>query len=282
MNEVTRIEPSALAVLSRSEIDGAIATARQFPRDLELYQSRAHKLATLNDQVAAECIYAIPREGKMIEGPSIRLAEILAANWGNCRAGARIIEEAQETVTAQGIFHDLESNTTTTFETRRRIVDKRGRRYSPDMVNMTCNAACAVALRQAILKGIPKPYWEGILKAAKDLATGDERELPQRRQRALNAFNQLGVREERILATLGVKDTAAIGREQLATLQGIYTAIRDGELSPTEAFPEPEQPKPAGAVPSTIEEFAAAADEKDMFEAHAKAALERAGQPGSL
>lgn len=56
-------------------------------------------------------------------------------------------------MTAQGVFHDLERNVAITYEVRRRIVDKNGRRYKPDMIGVTANAACSIALRNAILRG---------------------------------------------------------------------------------------------------------------------------------
>lgn len=256
MNQLSIHEPGVISALSRSEVDAQLAISRQYPRDLELFHARAHALATKTEAVAAECIYSIPREGKLIEGPSVRLAEILVANWGNCRAGARIVEEGSEYVTAQGVFHDLESNAITTFETRRRIIDKRGRRYSGDMVTITSNAACAIALRQAVLKGIPKPYWEGLFAAVRQKAAGNAADLPERRAKALKAFAAMNVSEARILARLGVEQTNDITAEHIVTLAGIYNAIREGEATAAEAFPEPEATKPDTGTPTTIEEFA--------------------------
>jgi hypothetical protein len=258
MNQALALpEPGVLAVLNRSEIDGQLAVARQYPRNIQLYRERSRDLATINETVAAECLYSLPRDGKMIEGPSVRLAEILVANWGNCRAGARVIEEGPEYVTAQGVFHDLENNAVTTFETRRRIVDRKGRRYSGDMINMTCNAVCAIALRQAVLKGIPKPFWEDIYQAAKDRAVGDDREIPAKRKKALKAFAQYGIDEKRILGVLQLDSLEKVGREELTHLQGLYSAIKEGELTPNEAFPVA---NPAGAEDrgqTTLEGFAA-------------------------
>jgi hypothetical protein len=258
MNQLaTRIEPSALGVLNRSEIDGQIATARQFPRDLERFDDKVRSLATRSTEIAAECLYGIPRDGKVIEGPSVRFAEILVANFGNCRVGARIIEEAEDHVVAQGIFHDLESNAITTFETRRRIIDKYGRRYKPDMVNVTCNAACAVALRQAVLKGIPKPFWEGLYAAARIKAQGEVKDLPRLRQAAVKGFAAYGIDETRICRAIGVDGIEAIDGEGIAKLRGIYQSIKEGELTVAEAFPA-EQPTAKNAAPiSTLADFAA-------------------------
>lgn len=236
--QLTRIvEPGIVATLNRSELDGQIATARQFPRDLQLFVDRSRSLATIDEATAAECVYALPRDNKIIEGPSVRLAEILVANYGNCRTGARIIEEGEEFVTAQGIFHDLESNTTTTFETRRRITTRSGKRYNADMIATTCNAACAIALRQAVLKGIPKPLWDRVYEEARARAVGDLKGLPEKRARAVKAFEPYGIDQARILKTLDLAKVEDIDADALAKLRGLFSAIKEGELTAEGAFP---------------------------------------------
>jgi hypothetical protein len=155
----------------------------------------------------------------------------MAYAWRNCRIGARVIDEASDHVTAQGIFNDVESNTVTTQEVRRRITDKRGRRYSADMINVTANAACAIARRNAILQAIPKPLWADLYQEARRMAAGSEAELGPRRDKAIGAFRDLGVSEARIFAMLGVDNAEQIGLDKLARLRGIYTAVKDGAVS---------------------------------------------------
>jgi hypothetical protein len=260
-HELTIQSPSVIGELARSEINQAIATARMYPRDPAAFERRALTLATGTKEAAADCNYALPIEGKLVEGPSARFAEIIASTWGNCRAGARVIEEAQEYLTAQGVFHDLEANSTTTFETRRRLIDKKGRRYSPHMVITTANAACSIALRQAVLKGVPKPYWSPIYDTARRIAAGDEKGLPEARKKALAAFKKYKISDERLFNAVEVTSVDELGLDEITKLRGLFMAIRDGELSPEEAFPPPFEKKPAGAKATTIDEFAAAEDE---------------------
>ena len=49
-----------------------------------------------------------PRGGKPIEGPSNRLAEIVAYAWGNLRISSRITNEGAKFLTAQTTILDLE------------------------------------------------------------------------------------------------------------------------------------------------------------------------------
>jgi hypothetical protein len=264
MNELTIQPPTVIGELARSEINQAIATARQYPRDTAAFERRALTLATGTKEAAADCNYALPIEGKLIEGPSARFAEIIASTWGNCRAGARVIEEAQEYLTAQGVFHDLETNSTTTFETRRRLIDKKGRRYSPHMVITTANAACSIALRQAVLKGVPKPYWDPIYQTARRIAVGDNATLPDARKKAIAAFKRYKISEERLLNALEVVSVDEIGFDELAKLRGLFTALKDGELSPEEAFPPPiaAAGKTPQDKPTSLEEFASQREEE--------------------
>jgi hypothetical protein len=266
MNELTITPPSVIGELSRSEIQQQVATARLYPRDPQRFERQALILATGSKETAADCLYGLPIEGKIVEGPSVRFAEIVASTWGNCRAGARIIEEGHEHVVAQGVFHDLESNVTTTFETRRRIIDKKGRRYSSHMIITTCNAACAIALRQAVFKGVPKPYWSPIYESARKLAIGDDKSLPDQRKKAIAAFKKYKISEERLLNALEIVSVDEIGFDELAKLRGLFTALKDGELTPEEAFPPPSTSSGStgsgDAKPSTVEEFAMAAPHK--------------------
>ena len=252
------IEPHTLAILSRSEIDAQLATAGTRPRDISTFRQTVMQIATTNEEVAADCMYSLParkEDGDPIEGPSVRWAEILAYSWRNSRVGARVIEEAFDHVTAQGIFHDVETNTVSTFEVRRRITGRSGRRYSADMINVTANAACAIARRNAILQSIPKPLWADLFERTKAVAAGTVSQLEDRVNKAIYAFEEIGVSEAQILNMLHVKNRLDIKVSDYSRLRGIYTAVKDGTI--------------------TIRDLAAPAQQQDIqSEASAKSALD--------
>lgn len=248
---VTVHEPAAESVVSaltRAELDQQIATAKAYPRSLAAFQRTCEEMVALNADVAAECVYSLPRDGKSIEGPSSRLAEIVASAWGNCRAMARVVGEDAEFVTAQGVFHDLERNVAINFEVRRRITDRRGRRYGSDMIATTGNAACSIALRNAVFKGVPKAYWSPAFEKARAIVAGDPATLEKRRAMALEHLSRQGVPEARVLETLGVVGVQDIGLSELATLRGILTAIKEGDTTLESAFglDAPKGPAPGG------------------------------------
>jgi len=258
-----------LAVLNKSEIDQQIATARRWPRQIVTFRREALQLATLDERTAAECIYSLPRKQfdresnswivKTIEGPSARLAEILNYAWGNTRAGARVVSEDDEFVTAQGLFYDLEKNTAISYEVKRRIVDSRNKRYSLDMIGVTSNAACSIALRNAICKGIPKALWKPIYDAARSVIAGDTRTLVSRREEAIKAFAIFGVTPEMIFQTLGVKGIQDVTIEHMVTLKGLLTAIQEGDTTPEQAFASAAPTHPMGVA---TQDKAASLDDK--------------------
>lgn len=237
----TEIEtiPHETAIIA-SDIRHQVATAKEYPRDLDLSYKKLTAMVTTSKDIAASCLYALPRGGKNIEGASIRFAEMLAHTWGNCRVASRIVDEDERFVVAEGVFVDMESNVAVSREVRRSIIGEHGR-YSDSLIMSTSNAACSIAMRNAILSGIPKALWEDVYLSARTYAVGDPKDLPGNRQKALNSFAEIGISEEQILATLGVKTVDAIGLGLLATLRGMWSAIKSGEITKDGAFPPPSE-----------------------------------------
>ncbi len=235
------LDSGTLAVITAAEIDTQIATARKFPRHTTKAQQDSVRrevleLATRNPEVAGECFYAVPRDGKTITGGSIRFAEIVASRWGNCRAGARIVAEERDHIVAQGIFHDLETNAAVTREIKRRITGRGGKRYSADMIATTGNAACAIALRNAVFAGVPRAYWEDILGAVRKYLVGDAATLADRRAQMFAAMQKMGATEAMVLRLLSRVTPADVTGDDLVTMRAVFNSIRDGERTVDEVF----------------------------------------------
>lgn len=238
---LTVVSESALALITKAEIDVQISTAKAFPRSLKLFLDKAMSMATITEEVAASCSYALPRGGKALEGPSVRLAEIVCSSYGNIRAGARVIANDGKTITAQGICHDLETNNCVTVEVKRKITDKNGRTYNEDMQVVTGNAACAIAYRNAVFKVVPSALVQEVYEQAKEVARGKAETLVARRTKAIDYFKSLGVTEKQICAVLEVKRIDDIDLDKLQTLRGMVSLIKNGESTIKDIFdPEPE------------------------------------------
>lgn len=239
MNEIVEVKQAdMLAAINRSEVDMQIATAKQYPRDIQAALNRIQTLATLDEETAGDCFYTLRRGGgsQVIEGLSVRFAEIIAGAWGNLRAQARIIGNDGRTITAQGVCHDLETNFAVSVEVKRRITDKNGRTYNEDMQVMTGNAACAIAFRNAVLKVVPKSVTKRIIEQVKQVAIGKAMDLETSRSRMLAYYGKLGVNQAAVFSYLGVKREQDIDAQMIFELRGLANALKEGTTTIAETF----------------------------------------------
>jgi hypothetical protein len=254
---LAQVDAPMVRVADMAEVDVQISTAKRYPRAIGRFRSTALGMVTLNEEIAAGCFYALNRQGKAIEGASIRMAEIVASAWGNLRCGARVCGIEDREVVAEGVCWDLEANIVFRMETRRRITNRQGQRYGDDMIVMTGNAACSIAVRNAILRVVPMVYVEELLEAAKKVVRGDEKTLAVRRVDALRAFTAMGASEARVLARLGRASVEEIGLDDLVTLRGLRTSIKEKHATIDEVFPEASVEKKAGGLNGELAKLAA-------------------------
>lgn len=247
--EVKYLPPSAMEATLRAEIDVQIATAKKYPRSVSIALNKSKQWATMTPAIAESCTYAIPRgkndDGtpKIVTGPSIRLAEIIASCWGNIRFGSRMIDDDGKMITVQGFAADLEANTAYSFELKAKVTDRNGRRYSDDMIVMASNAAGSKALRNAVFKVVPKAFVQEIQAEAKRVAIGDQKTFAARRKSAVDYFKTQGVEKDRVLALCGKADVNDLDGNDLVMLASVINAVKDGETTIAEAFPDAKQSK---------------------------------------
>ena len=243
----------SLAVsIAMAEVDQQITTAHAYPRSVDRAVKNIMTLATLDEETAKECVYALPRGGKPIKGPSIRLAEIIGSQWGNCRVGTRVVhvDRVEKYVEAEGVFHDLETNAATTARVRRRLVaDRKTGQITDDMIVLTGNAAASIAKRNAILAAVPKAVWRKAYVAVESVIAGDVKTLVERRGEAMKAFAAFGVTPERVFVALEVGGLDDITLEHMTTLIGMHSALKSGESTVEEMFPIA---KPKGDKPTDL------------------------------
>lgn len=239
LGDVMQTQVSNMAVqIARAELDQAVVTARQYPRSIDRAMRNIITLATLSEKTATDCVYALPRAGKAIRGPSVRLAEIIAQQWGNCHVGSRIVgvDLADKVIIAEGVFHDLETGMKRISQVRRRITDRNGKLFNEDMVNVTGNAAAAIAMREAVLKGVPRGIWEEAYDRCEQVIRGDVKTLNERRESAIKAFAAFGVTPEQIFDYLEIEGEKDITLDHLATLTATRSAIKSGESQVEDFF----------------------------------------------
>jgi hypothetical protein len=236
--------------MTSAEIDKQIATAKQYPRDYQAVLANIKQLATLDKEIAEDCFYVLRRKDasgadNIIEGLSVRFAEVVASCWGNLRTGTRIVANNGKTITAQAICHDLETNVARSMEISRRITTKSGKTFSEDMQVVTGNAASAIAFRNAVLSVIPKAFLKSIITEVKAMALGQSIDVDQRRQRMLDYFAKIGVSQEQILNYLNLESVDQIAEQELFQLGGTANAIKEGTTTVKETFIAPQEEKKA-------------------------------------
>lgn len=260
-----------LQAINRSEVDMQIATAKQYPRDLHRVLNQIKTYATMDTETAEDCFYALRRSGSVIEGVSVRLAEIIAGAWGNLRVQSRIIGNDGRTITCQGVCHDLETNLAVSVEVKRRITDKGGRTFSDDMQVVTGNAGCAIAFRNAVLKVVPKAVTKKVIDEVKQVALGKSMDLETKRQNLMQYYQKIGVCQDTLLAYCGVKSIEEIDIEKVFELRGVANAIKEGTSTVQEIF------KPFTAESRAIAEKAK--KEADSKKDKVNKAIQAATQP---
>ena len=92
------------------EVQAAMVVAKRFPRD-EIEANNRILNACKRKSLAERAIYEYPRGGENVTGPSIRLAEVMAQNWGNLDFGITELEQKNGESTVMAYCWDLETNT---------------------------------------------------------------------------------------------------------------------------------------------------------------------------
>lgn len=231
-------QASMLEAINKSEVDMQVSTAHAYPRDVERSLQRIKALATMDNETAENCFYALKRGCELIEGISVRLAEIVASQWGNLRAQARIIGNDGKFITAQGICWDLESNYAASVEVKRRITNKEGKTYSDDMQVVTGNAAASIAYRNAVMKVVPAAVTHRIIEEVRAVAKGNALSLESRIANMLKWYESVGVSRAQVLAHIGVSSADKLTEDNADYLRGLAVAIKEGSTTVKETFGE--------------------------------------------
>jgi hypothetical protein len=233
--QVQEVNPAVAA-----EINQQVATARRFPRrrDKEIADEIFGR-ATLNEEIASECIYSLKRGEKDIIGPSIRFAEIVRASFGNIRVAARFVrldvdDPERGAVIVEAACLDVQTNNSEIIPVRRSVMTsasggRKPRLFNADMINMTVNAASSIARRNAIFAVVPKAVWIAGFQRAVQVVKGDATTLAQRRAELIAAFGRVGIKPAQLFAAIDVKDENDITLEHMPQIVGMMTAIKEGE-----------------------------------------------------
>lgn len=245
-NEVQVITCEAIEASERANIDIQIATAHKYPRSLDAFNKRAIEMVSMDKETAESCIYKRPvGGGKVAEGESIRLAEIVASCFGNIRVACSLLEDNDNRrVRARGMAHDLESNNaqmsevieSTMYSATHTNASLRNKPYDERMRILTSKVALSKARRDAIFMVIPKALCKKIKMIAKQVALGTRETIGVKVNEILKYYTDKKVSEKTIYEFLKIGGKADVGIDELETLIGFKTAIEEGDLKIEDAF----------------------------------------------
>lgn len=260
----SQLQPRENAAMVQQESDRAVAEvrsamqiAKMFPRDQVQAMDRILN-ACARSGLASAALYSYARGGTEITGPSIRLAEALAQNWGNLQFGVRELEQRGAESTVEAFAWDMETNTrqTKVFQVKHERHTRNGatRLTDPrDVYELVANQGSR-RLRACILSIIPGDVIEAAVDQCEKTLNATEQPTPEKIKAMIDAFGKFGVTtahlEKRIQRRMD-----AITAPQMVQLRKIYTSLKDGMSSAAEWFDvqaaangEPAQSKIAEAL----------------------------------
>lgn len=222
------------------EVKGQIFMAKQFPRNV--FQSEQRILDNCKRPALAEvAVYSYPRGGTKVEGPSIRLAEVLAQNWGNLSFGVKELEQREGESVAMAYAWDLETNVRQekifTVKHSRKARGKLTKLDDPrDIYELVANNG-ARRVRSCILGIIPGDIVDkAVEECNKTLRGNSSGPLKDRIGKALKAFKEkYRVTQDQIEGRFGYNIDAFTERDY-ADLINIFNSLKDGMSKPDDWF----------------------------------------------
>lgn len=213
-----------------AEVQAQYVIAKRFPRNQ--HESFMQIIESCKRPFLAEqALYAYPRGGQLVEGPSIRLAESMAQSWGNLDCGVREVSQANGVSVAEAYAIDLQTNTRVTkvFHVPHTRDTKKGKQKltdSRDIYELVANQG-ARRLRACILAIIPGDVVEAAVAQCRKTLETSEIPMSEQIKRLVIAFDEVGVKVEHLEAKLG-HNLDAIVPQEIVTLRGIFKSIKDG------------------------------------------------------
>lgn len=242
MNEVMMNESTGLQsrnsqtemMMSRQaqEVQAAMVVAKRFPRDYVASFNRIIQ-ACKRKGLAESAMYEYPRGGTKVVGPSIRLAEAMAQNWGNIDYG--IIELEQKSGESQVMAYawDLETNTRQTkiFSVPHIRSTKKGNialADPRDIYEMVANQG-ARRVRACILGVIPGDVQDAAIEQCNKTMAGGEAEPIIDLVKSMSAVfeREFSVSIELIEKFIGCK-AEAFTMNDIVRLKRVYKSLHDG------------------------------------------------------
>ena len=214
------------------EVQAAMIVAKKCPRNETTAITRILQACT-RKSLAEQACYSYPRGGQEITGPSIRLAEVLAQNWGNMDSGIVELEQRNGESSVLAYAWDLETNTrfSKVFQVPHKRETKKGSYAltdSRDIYELVANQGSR-RLRACILAVIPRDVQDlAVEKCEETMKTGNTEPLIDRVRKMAVAFQEkFTVSTEMLEKRIGHK-LDSTNETEMVSLRKIYVSLKDG------------------------------------------------------
>lgn len=217
---------------SIEEVRAALIIAKQFPRNQVEAMDKILN-ACRRPSLAESAIYAYPRGGQTVTGPSIRLAEAIAQAWGNIQTGVRELSQSNGESTVEAFAWDVESNTrsTKTFQVSHVRYTRDGKKNLTDprdIYELTANQGSR-RLRSCILALIPGDVVDAAVEECEKTQKNSFKVDEEGIKKMVDAFAELRVSKAQLEQRIGHRlDPQATIAAELIAMKRIYVSIRDG------------------------------------------------------
>jgi len=243
VNEETKGLLAAESSRYIAEIQGQMTLAKKFPRKHSEFMPDILE-ACKSKSLASISAYLFPKGGTTITGPSIRLAEVVAQNYGNLDFGIKVLQETSTKSLIQSYCYDLQKNVRSqkVFEVKHQIKLKNGsmkilsdpREIYEHQANYGTRR-----LRACIMGIIPRDIFDQAQEQCEKTNTGDGKTpIKDKILEMIKAFETLGVTKEMIEARLQ-HNIDATDWPEISTLQKIWTSLKDNMAKRSDFFDLP-------------------------------------------
>ncbi len=220
------------------EVQAAMVIAKKFPRNPMEAMDRILSSCT-RVTLAEGALYAYPRGNEVVTGPSIRLAEAIAQEWGNLQFGIRELSQQNGESTVEAFAWDVEKNTRQTkiFQVPHKRFTRNGSKKLEDprdIYELVANQG-ARRLRACILGIIPGDVVDAAVRQCEQTQANSADAPAEEIKKMVTAFESYGVTQEMIVKRLGHRLESTIAAEIIG-LRKVYASIKDGMAQASDFF----------------------------------------------
>lgn len=233
--------------LIKTQTPYATAVVVAVPRTLARVE---HNVVVEAKKLGEKAFYSWATKGKKsgrVTGPSVKLANCMARNWGNAAIDLQPVQDVGDAWIFSAAFVDLETGFTMPRQYRMSktfYVHGQDRMDKERVADIRFQIGMSKAIRNVVLQVIPPD----IINKAMEAAQGGAREkieefikehgIEKATDLILAGLEKHGIQEDAVLARFDISKKEALHDvDRLITIRADLSAISDGEASAKELFP---------------------------------------------